>query len=252
MHFQWIFKTEAELHNIRAEVLNIFRVLRALGMQANPDKSTFLINARGHQARKWMKRWVRKDKEGQKQFHYGGAQADRVPLATQFMYLGAVLSYQNFELATMRHRLGVASGHRDRLKKVLHARRVLSLGHRLRLWRIMVQTSQLYAIEAVGLTSEAAKLLHVQTMRHLRAIIGSARHIDGDSGQLFMLKKNLPDCAELVKARCDAFCKRLEQKDLDVPCFGAAEIQQWAQHVRLPSPGLAPDLPRKLHLLQML
>ena len=43
MHFQWIFKTEAELHNIRAEVLNIFRVLRALGMQANPDKSTFLI-----------------------------------------------------------------------------------------------------------------------------------------------------------------------------------------------------------------
>ena len=220
LHFQWVFHTEGELSRVRAEVLAIFRTLRDLGMKANPEKSKFLISARGQQARKWIKRWIRKDAEGQRQFHFGGGRTDRVPVATQFAYLGTILSYRNFELETARHRLGVATGHRDRLRKVLHARRVLSVGHRLRLWRIMVQTSQLYALEAVGITPEVAKLLHVQTMRHLRAIIGSARHIDGDSDQLFMLKHGLPDCVELVKARCDIFCRRLAQEGLAVPCFG--------------------------------
>ena len=188
LHFRWVFHTEGELTRVRAEVLAIFRTLRDLEMKANPEKSKCLISARGQQARKWIKRWIRKDSEGQRQFHFGGGRNDRVPVATQFAYLGSILSYRNFELETARHRLGVATGHRDRLRKVLHARRVLSVGHRLTLWRIMVQTSQLYALEAVGITSEVAKLLHVQTMRHLRAIIGSARHIDGDSDQLFMLK----------------------------------------------------------------
>ena len=245
LHFQWVFHTEGELSRVRAEVLAIFRTLRDLGMKANPEKSKFLISARGQQARKWIKRWIRKDPEGQRQFHFGGGRTDRVPVATQFAYLGTILSYRNFELETARHRLGVATGHRDRLRKVLHARRVLSVGHRVRLWRIMVQTSQLYALEAVGITPEVAKLLHVQTMRHLRAIIGSARHIDGDSDQLFMLKHGLPDCVELVKARCDIFCRRLEQEGLAVPCFGAPEIRQWARHVRssLPPPYIAKQRP---------
>ncbi|CAE7280327.1 jockey\pol [Symbiodinium sp. CCMP2592] len=241
MHFKWVFRTEAELHSIRLEVLNIFRILRELGMQANPDKSTFIIGARGQQARKWVKRWVRKDSEGRKQFHFGGAKQDRVPVASQLTYLGVVLSYRNFELATANHRIGVAAGHRDRLRRILHARRVLSVGHRLRLWRIMVQTSQLYAVEAVGLTTETAKLLHIQTMRHMRAIIGSARHVDGDSDQLFMLKHCIPDCVELVKTKCDAFCQRLARTELEIPCFGAEGILQWAQFVRdsLPPPYIA-------------
>ncbi|CAE7391527.1 unnamed protein product [Symbiodinium sp. CCMP2592] len=241
MHFKWVFRTEAELHSIRLEVLNIFRILRELGMQANPDKSTFIIGARGQQARKWVKRWVRKDSDGRKQFHFGGAKQDRVPVASQLTYLGVVLSYRNFELATANHRIGVAAGHRDRLRRILHARRVLSVGHRLRLWRIMVQTSQLYAVEAVGLTAETAKLLHIQTMRHMRAIIGSARHVDGDSDQLFMLKHCIPDCVELVKTKCDAFCQRLARTELEIPCFGAEGILQWAQFVRdsLPPPYIA-------------
>ncbi|CAE7407727.1 jockey\pol, partial [Symbiodinium sp. CCMP2592] len=241
MHFKWVFRTEAELHSIRLEVLNIFRILRELGMQANPDKSTFIIGARGQQARKWVKRWVRKDSDGRKQFHFGGAKQDRVPVASQLTYLGVVLSYRNFELATANHRIGVAAGHRDRLRRILHARRVLSVGHRLRLWRIMVQTSQLYAVEAVGLTAETAKLLHIQTMRHMRANIGSARHVDGDSDQLFMLKHSIPDCVELVKTKCDAFCQRLARTELEIPCFGAEGILQWAQFVRdsLPPPYIA-------------
>ncbi|CAE7624913.1 unnamed protein product [Symbiodinium sp. CCMP2592] len=241
MHFKWFFKAVAELHQVRTEVLCIFRVLRSLGMKANAEKSKFIISARGQQASKWMKRWIRKDTEGVKHLFFGGAKTDKIPVATHFTYLGVVLSYNNFELATVRHRIGVAAGHRERLRKVLRAHRVLSVGHRLRLWRIMIQTSQLYAIEAVGLTAEAAKLLHVQTMRHLRAIIGSARHVDGDSDQLFMLKNHLPDCVELVRARCDTLCDRLAGTPPEVPCYDAAAILQWATQVRdsLPEPYVA-------------
>ena len=240
LRFRWTVHAEEELTEMRKEVRNIFIALREMGMQANPDKSTFLISIRGHQAKEWTKRWIRKDSKGNRHFHFGSDKAERVPVAEQFLYLGAMLSYRGFEVATVRHRIGVAAGHRERLRKILHARRVLSVGHRLRLWKIMAQTSQLYAIEAVGLTAEASKLLHVQTMRHLRAIFGSARHVDGDSDQLFMIKHGIPDCVELVRHRCDTLCKRLRQ-DIDLPCFDAPSILQWATKVRdaLPAPYIA-------------
>ena len=65
----------------------------------------------------------------------------------------------------------------------------------------MVQTAQLYALEAVGVTSEGAKMLHVQTLRHLRGIFGSARHVDGLSDHAFLSKYDLPDSMHMVRRR---------------------------------------------------
>ena len=204
MHYKWEFSKVEHMQKMRQDVQNIFAVLRRLGMQANPEKSAFLISVRGTQAKKWVRRFVRKDKQQVRHFHFGGGIDDRVPVAESFTYLGAVLSYNNFELETMKHRLGVAAGHHDRLRKILHAKRVLSVKVRYRLWQVMVQTAQLYALEAVGVTPEGAKMLHVQTLRHLRGIFGSARHVDGLSDHAFLSKYDLPDSTYGSQAQCYA------------------------------------------------
>ena len=217
MHYRLESSKVEHLQKMRQDVQNIFAVLRRLGMQANPEKSAFLISVRGTQAKKWVRRFVRKDKQQVRHFHFGGGADDRVPVAESFTYLGAVLSYNNFELETMKHRLGVAAGHHDRLRKILHAKRVLSAKVRYRQWQVMVQTAQLYALEAVGVTPEGAKMLHVQTLRHLRGIFGSARHVDGLSDHAFLSKYDLPDSMHMVRRRSGTLCDRLKDQTLDPP-----------------------------------
>ena len=80
LRFQWVFHTECELSRVRAEVLAIFRTLRDLGMKANPEKSKFLISARGQQARKWIKRWIRKTRKANGSFTLEVARRIEYPL----------------------------------------------------------------------------------------------------------------------------------------------------------------------------
>ena len=90
-----------------------------------------------------------------------------------------MISYRNFEDLTLRRRLAIAAGHHARLRRILHARKVLTSPERARLWTVLIQSAQLYALEAVAVTKEGMRLLHVQTTKHLRGIFGAARHIDG-------------------------------------------------------------------------
>ena len=159
-------------------------------MQVNPTKSSLLLGLRGPLADKWLKRHVSRDRAGVRHLRYGPALCDRIPIVHSFVYLGVVSSYRNFEdLLTLRRRLAIAAGHHARLRRVLHARKVLTSPERARLWTVLIQSAQLYALEAVGVTKEGVRLLHVQTAKHLRGIFGTARHIDGRSVRCCLLSK---------------------------------------------------------------
>ena len=228
-HFQWQFHSIEELRATRIQVANIYATLKNLGMQANPSKSTFLLSARGYLAKKWVRKFIRKNKNGERRFYFGGRPQDQVPVADSFVYLGAVLSYQGFEEATIRHRLGVAAGQHERLRRVLHARKVMGAHTRFRLWKVMVQTSQLYAVEAVGMTKEGARLIYAQTMRHLRGIFGSARHVDGLSDKEFLHKFGLPHPHAAMLSRFHVLRDRLAAPSQDIPCFDHVRLHDWVQ-----------------------
>ena len=219
------------------DVCNIYTVLANMGMKANAEKSTFLYEVRGYQAKRWCKQFIRKNKQGKVHFHFGGRAHQRIPVEETFTYLGVVLSYKGFENATVRHRLNVAAGHFERLRKILHARKTLSPKTRHRLWRVMVQTAQLYAVEAVGVTAEGIRMIHVQTMRHLRGIYRSARHVDGLSDSDFMTKFGITNPREDIMKRCRAINARLGNPDPLLPCFGAAALLEWTMQVMEALPG---------------
>ena len=64
LHFKWMLSSEHDVTPMRQDIANVFQVLSALGTQANPDKSKFVIGVRGHIAKQWTRRWIRKDKAG--------------------------------------------------------------------------------------------------------------------------------------------------------------------------------------------
>ena len=131
----------------------------------------------------------------------------------------------------MRHRVNVASGHFERLRKILHARKILSSRTRHRLWCVMVQTAQLYAVEAVGVTAEGVRMIHVQTLRHLRGIYKSARHVDGLSDNDFLTKFGITNPRDDILKRCRTITARLSNPDQSLPCFGAADLLTWTNQI---------------------
>ena len=161
-----------------------------------------------------------RDKTGVRHLRYGSALCDRIPIVPSFVYLGVVISYRNFEDQTLRHRLAIAAGHHARLRRILHAKKVLTPSERARLWTVLIQSAQLYALEAVGVTKEGMRLLHVQTTKHLRGIFGTARHVDGLSDAAFYQKYRLVNAHTSLAQRCEGLCRRLAgAPHTAVPCF---------------------------------
>ena len=238
MHFAWQVASVEHLDGTLRDVRVVFDVLRTLGMQVNPTKSSLLLGLRGSLADKWLKRHVLRNKAGERHLRYGPALGDSIPIVPSFVYLGVVISYSNFEDLTIRHRLAIAAGHHARLRRVLHAKRVLTSTERARLWTVLIQSAQLYALEAVGLTKEGMRLLHVQTTKHLRGIFSTARHVDGLSDAAFYHKYHLVNTRTTLATRCDGLCRRLEgAPHTAVPCFQWQALLARAVSVRATLPG---------------
>ena len=180
-----------------------------------------------------------RDKTGVRHLRYGPALCDRIPIVPSYVYLGVVISYRNFEDQTLRHRLAIAAGHHARLRRVLRAKKVLTPSERARLWTVLIQSAQLYALEAVGVTKEGMRLLHVQTTKHLRGIFGTARHVDGLSDAASYQKYRLVNAHTSLAQRCDGLCRRLAgAPHTAVPCFQWQALLTRAVTVRnaLPRP----------------
>ncbi|CAE7024654.1 unnamed protein product, partial [Symbiodinium sp. CCMP2456] len=91
-------------------------------------------------------------------------------------YLGAILSYDNFEGRTIRHRSDKADTAFKQLGKVLRVNGVLTAGHRLRIYIAIVVSSLLYGLVFVGITAEVVRKLSSDIAQHLRKVLRIYEH----------------------------------------------------------------------------
>ena len=82
-----------------------------------------------------------------------------IPLRKHFGYLGVITSYGNFEDLTLKFRMRAATVARQRLLRILHSSKYLSLAQRLELYTTCVRTSTLYGLAVVGVTKTGARQL---------------------------------------------------------------------------------------------
>ena len=171
----------------------IFRILQQFGLQVNPDKSSFLVEAKGTEADRWLRKHrVPATEEGKWCFRYNLFTRGEVPICKSFKYLGVILSYHSYEDQTIAHRLDLAQSHRNRLARVLQGRGGLGLSQRRRIWLTCVRTSQVYGLRATGITSKGLQQLHVQSMKHIRDFAKSPRHITQESDADLLRRLEVP------------------------------------------------------------
>ena len=86
-------------------------------------------------------------------------------------YLGVVLSYRNFELATAKHRIKKAGITYKPLQKVLRVKGPLGMRYKLRIHRACALACLLYGLIGVGLTQASFKLVSSCVCKHIRKIL---------------------------------------------------------------------------------
>ena len=176
-HCAWRLQSEQDLNFMIKSALAIFSVYKRHGMCINPDKSTLLIKLVGTKGASWLKRHIQ-IKDGKRFFMFQhGTDFVMVPITAQSKYLGIIVSYQNFERASLNHRLKAAGLARQRLAKVLHCSKHLSMRQRLQIYAACIRTTLLYGLTTLGLSDKDLLQLHRRDIKYLRAVAKSPVHI---------------------------------------------------------------------------
>ena len=100
------------------------------------------------------------DGQRQKMWRLGQAKShEGFPSVTSFKYLGVMLSYGNFEKATLKHRLQEGNAKLQQVRRFVHNRRTAGPRSRLHIWHSTVWATVSSGLVDVGLTEETAALL---------------------------------------------------------------------------------------------
>ena len=144
--------------------------LTELGFKVNPEKSALLLQMHGGSAQQTRNKLVVTKK---------GANCVQLPsgrliaLKTQVPYLGIIISYHDYEMQSLRHRLQASKAV---MKEVAHAVRnshAITERRRLSIWRITAWASALYGLHVVGLTEQGLAALESHTIYQLRFVLRS-------------------------------------------------------------------------------
>ena len=226
-HFQWELSAYKQCRQVGLDIDMIFSTLQAHGLQINPEKSHFLVEVRGSDAEKWLRKHKVRSPDGEGwMFRFNLFTKAEVPLVKSFKYLGVMLSYRFFKDETLKYRMDLAQAHRNRLAKVLQGRGGLGVDQRRRIWQVCVQTSQTYGLAAVGITEAGLKKLHIQTMKHVRALAKSPRHITRESDEELLGRLGVRRPQEVLLQQLDGMIRR-HGACTGMPCFGRDALLDW-------------------------
>ena len=231
MHGSWDIHSPQGFAAALQDVLAVIRVLERLGMEINLQKSLAVLKLRGHAVERVTRHsvvWV----SGSRHLRIRSEPCDvLIPIETEMPYLGAMLSYNHFELQTFRTRASSAQQRFQELRKVLRTNGMLSARHRLRVYKATVWPALWYALSPVGVNGEVLRGVVSLLAGHLRKVLRI--YAEGTTNQAVLDKAQLHprefflDQAERNKQRIDEDPARgdaLKSRELERAGFLCREI----------------------------
>ena len=188
------FTSLAELEHLLDIIAVLFKTLEAFGMQVSAQKSKAILVLRGTLRNSVHRKFVRPAPSGEGtalRMHTSSGVLN-VPLTDCFTYLGARVSYSNFERQTLEWRLSKGEAAFQRLGKVLKGQHHLTAPQRLRLWQACVWTTTQYGLTASGLPPAGIQKLETFVVRQLRAVLRLPAHITRTTNEEVCSAANFP------------------------------------------------------------
>ena len=180
-HLSWILDQPSQLVGALRQFGSFIQLLRTFGLQVNSTKSNAIMSLRGSMSQSLRKLWT-STFQGREWLRVPiGQDNEFIPLVQQLDYLGIVLSYGSFEELSWKRRIGVARASFERIRKILLGHHVLSLPHRVKLWKTIVLPSATYGPLGIGWSSPGFTRMHGMCMKQLRMIARSPVHLTSET-----------------------------------------------------------------------
>ncbi|CAE7678807.1 unnamed protein product [Symbiodinium sp. CCMP2592] len=207
-HLRWEFSSLTVMHSAMEQAARALALLESMSLVLSREKTVCLLKVEGSQAPHAKKKVIHTRTDGK--FLQLSPQYT-LPLKKSHIYLGAVISYSDFENMNARHRAHAGHVAFTRLRQYLMARRTLPLHKRLALWKATVAASTLYSITAAGLTQKSFDLIRVQMTKQIRAMANSPRHLTLESDSALLKRLKLLSPADMIESRLLALVSRTSE-----------------------------------------
>ena len=154
-----------------------------------------------------------------------------IPLAKSVIYLGTYLTLGHCALPGVKHRLQEAKGREAKIYRAVRSRRLLSLTHRLRIWRACAVSSATFGLTPLGMTYPAATLLRGWFYKQLRAVTNTPAHLSHVSNAALSTKHDIPDPVDQLEHCIRQKRDKLQTKENDIT--NTADIQHFWEQTHL-------------------
>jgi hypothetical protein len=124
-------------------------------------------------------------------------------------YLGATISYYNFERQTMLARLKAGDKTSQQLTRWLHTSKGFNTFQKIKVWRQCTFACIRYSLIPIGFTASTLRLFDIACIKHLRRICRAPTHLHHTTHQEFLFEHGIIDPFELLLH----FCTKAEQRD---------------------------------------
>ena len=98
-------------------------------------------------------------------------------LEGKIKYLGIIISYANYEMLTLRHRLAEAGKKIQQVRRYIYNRRIASPAARLRVWYATVWATAVTGLPEAGLSPESARHLRGWYAHKIRSVLNQPDHV---------------------------------------------------------------------------
>ena len=192
-----------------------------LRLRVNSTKCSVMVRLSGTEAPAVLRRhtcWL-PDASGELQKHWRIGTTKAYPafrLEGHIKYLGIIISYSNYELLTLRHRLAEAGKKIQLVRKYIYNRRVASPAARLRVWFATVWATAVTGLSEVGLSPESARLLRGWYAQKLRSVLNQPAHVTHVTTADLLRLHKLQDPVEKIIQRMKGRIAKLRKRSRSV------------------------------------
>ncbi len=175
IHVHCLFQSITELTQAIQYFDKIIAAIERLGLKISPTKSCVITRGKGPGYEKWKKINTCMEAYNTHSLVLPTSHL-KIPLKKKQMYLGVMLSYEQFEQQTVEVRVQAGWNNFKRLKPWLCRKHPISLKLRMELMRTCIIPTICYGILYTGLTENGITLI-CQTLHQMyRRIIGNMPH----------------------------------------------------------------------------
>ncbi|CAE7411472.1 unnamed protein product [Symbiodinium sp. CCMP2592] len=202
-HSAWTFHSYEELRKCVWQLSVIMETLEEFGMSLNDDKAQILFTVRGTLKQKARSVFTTKVRNNLVFVIEGEKGTRHVPLVRSTVYLGAKISYDQFEAQTIAHRMQKANVRFWQLQKFFTSKRGLGIPQRIRMWMATIRPTLMYAVDCCLVGPTLQRKLQTLIMKHFRAICSCPSHISHVSDADLLAKYRVDGISDWLKDACD-------------------------------------------------